>query len=94
MMTETARDGMKAMYLSVVNDVELAEECWEELPDVLRLLTVLRHRELTQRFWHNLSDSMKCFCIAADDETLAAMAKTVIHDYVYPELSGFSFEHN
>jgi hypothetical protein len=28
------------------NPAELAEEMWDELPDVLKLLTVLRHRDL------------------------------------------------
>jgi hypothetical protein len=51
MPNETARDATEAMYLCIVNDVELAEAMWDELPGVLRLLTVLAHRELTQRLW-------------------------------------------
>jgi hypothetical protein len=29
-----AREITEAQLLSIVNDVELAEECWDELPDV------------------------------------------------------------
>jgi hypothetical protein len=89
---------MEAMYLSIVNDVELAEQMWDELPGVLKLVVVFRHYhelaerpELAERL-DRILGSMKP--TESDDEALAAMVKTVIHDYVYPELSGFSFDHN
>jgi hypothetical protein len=68
--------------LELVNDVSVAEEHWDEIPPVLQILTVLRHRELTQRLWHVLPDSMKCFTIAADDDEIDALVRQVVHDYV------------
>jgi hypothetical protein len=80
-VSETAREAAEAQALAVVNDVGLAEQCWEDLPAVLQILTVLRHRELTERLWHVLPDAFRCL-VWEDDAHIDAMVRRVIHDYV------------
>jgi hypothetical protein len=82
-------DVLEDLCLAVVNDVALAEQVWDEIPPVLRILTVLRHRELTDKLWHVIPDSIKCATIVADDDEIDAMVRQVIHDYVFPADAGF-----
>ncbi len=67
--------------IAIVNDVDLAEQHWEELPDFLKLLTVLRHPELSEELWHVLSEEMRSFVIWSNDETRDAVVRQVVNDY-------------
>jgi hypothetical protein len=40
---------MEALCLSVIADVELAEQVWDSLPPVMHYLVVMAHRELLTR---------------------------------------------
>jgi hypothetical protein len=66
----------------IVNDIELAEQYWPEMPLCLKLLTVMRHRELAERSSDVLSPAMKRFVEQATDETLDTMVRSVVRDYV------------
>ena len=68
--------------VAIVGDVALAEQYWDEMPPALKLLTVMRHREMAEKLAHILPDSMKRFAAQADDATLDAMVRKVCHDFV------------
>jgi hypothetical protein len=74
------------MCLAVINDVELAEQMWPDLPPVLQMLTVLRHRELLTRktiSGNTLMDSWPdSLTRERTDEDIERMLRGVVHDYV------------
>jgi hypothetical protein len=95
---EAAREATEAMCLAVIADVELAEQMWPDLPPVMQMLVVLAHRELMTRktvTGRTLMDTWPdSFTREMTDEEIDRMVRGVVHDYVYPELSGLGFEHN
>jgi hypothetical protein len=80
--------------ISIVNDITLAELYWDELPGVLRLLTVLRHDELAERMWESLSEEMKSFVIWSDAATRDAVVRQVVNDYLNAPLVGQQNQQN
>jgi hypothetical protein len=68
--------------IAIVSDIKLAEQFWDEMPPALKLLTVMRHRELAEKLDHILPESMKTFAAQADDAAKDAMVRTVCRDVV------------
>ena len=69
-----------AALISIVNDIELAREHWDTMPNWLRLLTVLRHREMAQRCSDVLGPALCRFVESSDEAPLDAMVRNVIGD--------------
>jgi hypothetical protein len=66
----------------IVSDIELCEEYWHEMAPCLKLLAVMRHRELAEKLAHILPDAMKTFAEQADEQAKDAMVRKVCRDFV------------
>jgi hypothetical protein len=74
--------------VNIVSNVELAEKHWDTMPGFLKLLTVLRHRELAERLPPDvLGPTLNRYVMSRDDEQRAAMVAQVVADYVHQQNS-------
>jgi len=87
---EAAREVAESLCLAIVNDVELAAEVWDTLAPVLRMLTVLAHRELLTRrtvsgttFMEEWPDSLTR---ERSPQEIERMVRNVVRDYVSESL--------